>query len=130
MASERTVVEAALARPRISLAVVLIAIPLACWLWVIIMARDMYGPMTGASAWMMTITWDAPRVVLLWAMWAAMMAGMMLPSVAPLLMLYARAMRNRESVHHPNRRIYAMAAGYLDVWSAFSIGATLLQRLL
>lgn len=130
MASPPTIVEAALARPRSSLAIVLIAIPLACWLWVVAMARDMYGPMSGASAWMMTVTWDAPRVVLLWAMWAAMMAGMMLPSVAPLLLLYARAMRNREGVRHPNRRIYAMAAGYLAVWAAFSIGATWLQRAL
>lgn len=24
------------------------------------MARDMYGPMTGPSAWMMAATWDAP----------------------------------------------------------------------
>jgi predicted metal-binding membrane protein len=130
MAPNRTVIEAALARPRISLAVVLIAVPLACWLWVIAMARDMYGPMSGASAWMMTITWDAPRILLLWAMWAAMMAGMMLPSIAPLLLLYARAMRNRENVRHPSRRIYAMAAGYLAVWMAFSVGATLLQRVL
>ena len=123
-------IETALARPRASLAVVLIAIPLICWAWVAAMARDMYGPMTGASAWMMTVTWDAPRLVLLWAMWAAMMAGMMLPSAAPLLILYARAMRNREGLRRPALRIYAMASGYLAVWAAFSAGATALQRLL
>jgi predicted metal-binding membrane protein len=94
------------------------------------MARDMYGPMTGPSAWMMTVTWDAPRLLLLWAMWAAMMAGMMLPSAAPLLILYARAMRNRESLLRPSARIYAMASGYLLVWAAFSVAATILQRLL
>ena len=55
------------------------------------MARDMYGPMTGASAWMMTREWDARHVFLLWAMWAVMMAGMMLPSAAPLLLLYGAA---------------------------------------
>jgi predicted metal-binding membrane protein len=130
MSRERTIVEAALARPRSSLVAILIVLPVACWVWVIAMARDMYGPMSGASAWMMTVTWDAPRVVLLWAMWAAMMAGMMLPSVAPLLLLYARAMRNRDAVRDPNRRIYAMAAGYLAIWAAFSIGATHLQRAL
>jgi predicted metal-binding membrane protein len=124
--SGRTVVEAALARPRASLVFVLIVVPLACWVWVVAMARDMYGPMSGASAWMMTVTWDAPRIVLLWAMWAAMMAGMMLPSVTPLLMLYARAMRNR-ALPHPSVRIYAMALGYVAVWAAFSIGATALQ---
>jgi predicted metal-binding membrane protein len=86
--------------------------------------------MSGASAWMMTVTWDAPRLVLLWAMWAAMMAGMMLPSALPLLMLYARGMRNRQNVTNPAARIYAMAAGYAAVWAMFSVGATVLQRLL
>jgi predicted metal-binding membrane protein len=126
----RTAVEAALARPRATLAIVLVAVPAACWGWVVVMARDMYGPMTGPSAWMMTVTWDTPRLLLLWAMWAAMMAGMMLPSAAPLLMLYARAMRNREGVQSPALRIYAMAGGYLAVWAIFSAGATALQRLL
>jgi predicted metal-binding membrane protein len=127
---DRTLVESALARPRLSLAVVLIALPLACWVWVAAMARDMYGPMTGASAWMMTVTWDTPRLVLLWAMWAAMMAGMMLPTLTPSLLLYARAVRNRDGLRNPSLHIYAMAAGYLLVWALFSIAATALQRAL
>lgn len=125
-----TVAEAILVRPRICLLIVLVGLPLACWLWVIAMARDMYGPMSGASAWMMTVEWDTQRLVLLWAMWAAMMAGMMLPSITPLLLLYARAMRNRENVRYPGLRIYAMAAGYLTIWALFSVGATVLQRVL
>jgi predicted metal-binding membrane protein len=77
---------------------------------------------------MMTVTWDAPRLLLLWAMWAAMMAGMMLPSATPMLLLYARTMRNRASEPHPARLIYAMAGGYLVVWTGFSLAATALQR--
>jgi predicted metal-binding membrane protein len=115
---------------RAVLTLVVIGIPALCWAWVVVMARDMYGPMTGASAWMMTVTWDAPRLLLLWAMWAAMMAGMMLPTAAPLLIMYARAMRNRDGQRHPARRIYAMAGGYVAVWAAFSVAATMLQRLL
>ena len=110
------------------MAIALVAIPAACWLWVIAMARDMYGPMTGASAWMMTVTWDAPRLLLLWGMWAAMMAGMMLPTMTPMLLLYARAMRNRSDGTNAAARIYAMAAGYVAVWAIFSVGATMLQR--
>jgi predicted metal-binding membrane protein len=125
-----TLVEAALGRPSLTLVVLVAILPLACWAWVVAMARDMYGPMTGASAWMMTVTWDAPRLLLLWAMWAAMMAGMMLPTITPLLMLYARAVRNRTDVTNPAPRIYAMASGYVTVWAVFSIGATLLQRAL
>jgi predicted metal-binding membrane protein len=128
MPSKPTAVEAALGSPRASLVVVLILVPLLCWTWVVAMARDMYGSMSGAAAWMMTVTWDAPRILLLWAMWAAMMAGMMLPSATPLMLLYARVLRNRHGVQRPALRIYAMGLGYLAVWAAFSIAATMLQR--
>jgi predicted metal-binding membrane protein len=120
--------ESVLRRDRLTLSVVLIGIPLTCWLWVILMARDMYGSMTGSSAWMMTMVWDTPHLVLLWAMWAAMMAAMMLPSAAPFVLLYAGAARRRQS--RPALAIYALGAGYLLVWSVFSIGATALQRVL
>jgi predicted metal-binding membrane protein len=63
-------------------------------------------------------------------MWAAMMAGMMLPTIAPLLLLYARAVRNRADIGNPSLRIYAMGAGYVLVWALFSVGATALQRVL
>src|SRR6476620_9570764 len=75
----------------------LILFTLVCWAWIIVMARDMYGPMTGASAWMMTLRWEAAHVFLLWAMWAAMMAAMMLPSATPMLLLYDGAAK-RQSV--------------------------------
>ena len=94
----------------------LILVPLVCWLWIVVMARDMYGPMTGASAWTMTPVWDVPHLLLLWAMWAVMMTGMMLPSAVPLILL-------ARTGSHP----YWLAAGYVAVWALFSIGATALQ---
>jgi predicted metal-binding membrane protein len=98
-------------------------------MWIVVMARDMYGPMTGASAWMMTVVWDVPHLSLLWAMWAVMMAGMMIPSASPLLLMYAVAAR-RSSQEAIGRQVYALAAGYLAVWVVFSLGATALQRVL
>jgi predicted metal-binding membrane protein len=130
LSDQRTPVEIALAHPRHALIVVLVVIPLICWTWVLAMARDMYGSMSGASAWMMTVEWDAPRLMLLWAMWGAMMAGMMLPTVAPMVLLYARAARNRSNITNAPTRIYALAAGYTAVWLLFSVAATGLQRLL
>src|SRR5215510_5363587 len=73
-----TRLELLLGDERASLVVLLILFPLVCWSWIVVMARDMYGPMTGASAWMMTLHWDGRHVFLLWAMWAVMMVGMML----------------------------------------------------
>ena len=94
------------------------------------MARDMYGPMTGASMWMMTREWDARHLFLLWAMWAVMMAGMMVPSAAPFILLYGAAARRRVAGRRATREIYALAAGYLAMWSLFSVAATAGQRLL
>jgi predicted metal-binding membrane protein len=94
------------------------------------MARDMYGAMTGPSAWMMTPDWDPGHLILLWAMWAAMMAGMMLPTATPIVLLYGGALRNRPEPRDAGARIYALAGGYLAVWTLFSLGATALQRLL
>ena len=124
-----TLVESALRHDRAPLAVLLILIPLACWWWIVVMARDMYGPMRGASAWMMTPSWDAPHVILLWAMWAVMMTGMMLPSASPTLVIYGAAARRRDGAGAA-RHVYALAAGYLVVWALFSVGATALQRTL
>jgi predicted metal-binding membrane protein len=118
-----TFVESVLRHHRATLAVILIVIPLACWTWTVLMARDMYGPMSGASAWMMTAVWDRSHLALLWAMWAVMMAAMMLPSASPFVLLYARASRRAIQV-------YALAGGYVVVWALFSGAATMVQRLL
>jgi predicted metal-binding membrane protein len=106
---------------RTPLIVLLILFPLVCWAWIVVMARDMYGPMTGASAWMMTPRWDAPHLMLLWAMWAVMMTGMMLPSATPMITLAGNAGQARAG------QTWLLVLGYLAVWAVFSLGATALQ---
>jgi predicted metal-binding membrane protein len=128
--SRLTLIESAVQHDRAVLLVVLVAIPLAAWAWIVVMARDMYGTMRGASAWMMTSTWDTPHVLLLWAMWAVMMTAMMVPTAAPLILLYAATARKHAEAASPAWRIYALAAGYLTVWWLFSAVATAVQRLL
>jgi predicted metal-binding membrane protein len=103
-------------RDRLPLLVLLVLLPLVSWWWIVVMARDMYGPMTGASAWMMTPHWDGPHLALLWAMWAVMMIAMMLPSATPMILLAGGA-----------QRTYLLAAGYVVAWASFSVGATALQ---
>ena len=124
-----TILESALRYDRTPAVVLLVLLPLVSWMWIVVMARDMYGPMTGASAWMMTAVWDVPHLLLLWAMWAVMMTGMMLPSASPMLLLYGVVAR-RSAQASAGRQIYALAAGYLIVWTVFSLGATALQRVL
>ena len=80
------------------------------------------GPMTG-----MTIrAWGAADWLGLFAMWAVMIVGMMLPSAAPVIMLILGAYRLRGDA---NARLAAVAfiGGYAIVWTAFSAVAAVGQ---
>jgi predicted metal-binding membrane protein len=61
-------------------------------------------------------------------MWAVMMVAMMLPTAAPMILLYARIARGRPAASPSWVRTFA--AGYLAVWTAFSAAATITQALL
>lgn len=106
----------------------LAVLTLACWAWVYPMARDMYGAMDGPAAWMMTTDWDVERTLWLCAMWIVMMAGMMLPTAAPVFLLYAGALRRKSATQGRLWSVSALVGGYLVVWTLFSIAATALQR--
>ena len=126
----RTSLESLLLRDRWLVGGALVITVTLCWAWIVPMARDMYGSMQGPSAWMMTDTWDFPHLALLFGMWVVMMAGMMLPSAAPTLFLYAGVIRKSPEGLSARAHVYAFAAGYLLVWTAFSLIATVLQRVL
>ena len=66
-----TLLESALRYERTPVVVLLVLLPMVSWVWIAVMARDMYGPMTGASAWMMTTVWDVRHLALHWEMWAS-----------------------------------------------------------
>ena len=91
------------------------------------MALDMYGPMTGSSAWMMTRTWDFTHQALLFAMWAVMMIAMMLPSASPAVFRYASVERRNTDSGCVPARAFAFVTGYLVVWTIFSLIATAFQ---
>ena len=124
-----TAVETLLRRERLWVLTGLAAACLMCWAWIVPMALDMYGPMHGASSWMMANMPLRRYGALLFAMWTVMMTGMMLPSAAPTLLLFTRVVRSHDAAHTP-RRAYSFLGGYLLVWTAFSLVATLLQLLL
>jgi predicted metal-binding membrane protein len=128
--AKRTTVEILVRRDRWLVGGALAVITFMCWAWIVPMGRDMYGTMTGASAWMMTMEWDTTHLVLLFAMWVVMMAGMMLPSAAPALLLYAGVIRKSPAGDRTHAHVYAFAGGYLVIWTVFSLLATVLQRVL
>jgi len=60
-------------------------------------------------------------------MWVVMMAGMMIPSVAPMVLTHAAIMRRRATRPAPFVSSGLFLAGYLIAWSAFSAVAALAQ---
>ena len=94
-----TAVEILLRRERLWILTGLAAACLMCWAWIVPMALDMYGPMHGASSWMMADTPLLRYGTLLFAMWTVMMAGMMLPSAAPTLLLFTMVVRSHDAEH-------------------------------
>ena len=71
--------------------------------------------------------WRAMEFVLAFAMWAAMMVGMMAPSAMPMIFMYARVGRHAESQHTPLVPTVWFATGYFLIWVAFALLATLVH---
>jgi predicted metal-binding membrane protein len=72
-------------------------------------------------------SWAPADFGFMFAMWSVMMIGMMTPSVAPMVLLYAAAGRKAAESGAPLASAGWFFAGYVAVWIAFSAVATLSQ---
>ncbi len=73
------------------------------------------------------IGWDITYFTTMFLMWAIMMVGMMLPSAAPMILLYGRVARQKADLTPVYKNLYSFMAGYLLIWTGFSLLATILQ---
>jgi predicted metal-binding membrane protein len=71
--------------------------------------------------------WRAVEFAYVFVMWAVMMVGMMAPSAAPMILMYARVARQGRAQGKPFAATGWFAAGYVIAWSGFSLAATFLQ---
>jgi predicted metal-binding membrane protein len=101
------------------------------WAYLVMMAAGMDLEPTGESARALAAprleAWSPGYFAMMLSMWTVMMVAMMLPSAAPLLLVYARIARQNREQGQPIAPTGAFAAGYLLAWTAFSVAATLLQ---
>jgi predicted metal-binding membrane protein len=114
-----------LRRDRVSILLALAGVTAVAWAYLFVLARDM--PAMDMAGMAMPMPWTASTFALTLAMWAVMMVGMMLPSAAPMILMFAamnRRQRERGSVAVPTS---VFVIGYVLVWAAFSLGATVLQ---
>jgi predicted metal-binding membrane protein len=74
--------------------------------------------------------WDAAYWLTMLVMWWVMMIAMMIPSAAPMILLYARVFRQAQARGQFSTALAptgSFAAGYLACWLGFSALATALQ---
>ncbi|TPK18415.1 DUF2182 domain-containing protein [Mesorhizobium sp. B2-5-9] len=147
-----TALEAVLRRDRAVVTAALAVIAVFAWAYVLWLAADMGSPVSGGEAGDMAgmdmasmnmggmdmgaavvpgfRAWASADFVFTFTMWAVMMVGMMTPSVAPMLLLYAGVGRKALADSRPIASTAWFFTGYLVVWVVFSIVATGAQWLL
>jgi predicted metal-binding membrane protein len=133
--TDTSVLEAVLRRDRFVVVAGLVAVIVVAWIWIVL------GAGTGMSAVAMTqmagmpdmdmmmerAVWTPGYAALIFAMWWVMMVAMMLPSAAPMLLLFARVNRAQKARDRPYVATGIFAAGYLAAWGGFSALAAGLQ---
>lgn len=72
-------------------------------------------------------SWTAVHAVFMMTMWTVMMVGMMTPSAAPMILIYTQVARQATTLGKPFVSAGWFTSGYLLVWAAFALLATLSQ---
>ena len=113
----------------------LAGVTLVSWLYLLALADQMMpkvmpkalSGMAMAMPMPMPAAWTATTFWLMFVMWWVMMLGMMLPSAAPMILMFATLNRNKAARGGAFVPTFVFAAGYLLVWGGFSLAATLAQ---
>lgn len=71
--------------------------------------------------------WSLSLFAFMFSMWAVMMVGMMVPSAAPMILIYTQVARQATTLGKTFVSAGWFTAGYLLAWIAFSLAATSAQ---
>lgn len=124
-----TTLEAMLRRDRGIVLLGLAGITLLAWAYIVYLARDMNTGMAMSSDMGMPLvqSWGSVDFALMFVMWAVMMTAMMVPTAAPMVLVYANLNRKRRDSQPAVTLTAVFLLGYLVIWSAFAALATVAQ---
>jgi predicted metal-binding membrane protein len=118
-------------RDRIAVLVALSGVTALAWLYLFDLASAMPGMSDGrmseAGAMLQMHAWTPRHFAMMFLMWAVMMIGMMVPTAAPMTLVYAAVARKAARQGTPVAPTAAFVAGYVTMWTAFSLVATVVQ---
>ncbi|MFQ5742668.1 MAG: DUF2182 domain-containing protein [Acidobacteriota bacterium] len=124
--------ESALKRDRAIVASGLLILTLLAWIYTVREAASMEtingAVEAGAGMAMPSMQpWSAVDATWVFLMWNVMMVAMMIPSAAPMVLLFAAVNRKRREQERPFVPTGLFLLGYLFAWSSFSALATVAQ---
>jgi len=114
-------------RDFLSITISLAGITVLAWAYVIMMAKDMSTPAYLSMAALQIQNWSSGYFWMMFSMWAVMMVGMMVPSAAPMILIYAAVAKKAERQGMPIASTGAFTSGYILMWIIFSLLVTLVQ---
>lgn len=121
-------IEAAIKRDQMIVLVGLVGVSVLAWTYMLYLAWDMKNMDVGMKVAMpQMLSWGALDLVLTFVMWAVMMVAMMVPSVSPMVLLFATINRKRRAEQSPFVPTSVFLLGYLVIWTGFSAIATSAQ---
>jgi predicted metal-binding membrane protein len=123
-----TPLEAVLTRDRAIVMSGLAGVVVLAWAYIFYLAWGMRNMDMGMEMAMPRMqSWGAIDLILLFVMWSVMMVAMMLPSAAPMVLMFATVNRRRLQRQDPFVPTGVFVLGYLVVWSGFSAAAVTAQ---
>ena len=114
-----------LKRDRLVVGAALALITAAAWAYLTWLAQATRMP--GMAMMPGFMPWTPAHGLFVFVMWVVMMVGMMTPSAAPMVLLYAQVARQARTLGKPFAPAGWFAGGYLLAWTAFAAIATLAQ---
>jgi predicted metal-binding membrane protein len=105
----------------------------AAWMYLVVEARPMSAGMSERSmahamqSMVQVQPWAAAELAPRLLMWAVMMVAMMVPTAAPMTLVYAAVARKAAREDRPVAPTFVFVAGYLAIWALFSVAATAAQ---
>jgi len=138
-----TTLESLLKRDRVIVIIALVAVSVFAWAFILagagmgMSAFEMTAASRGGTvkdsvmsamdAMITPATWTPAYALLMLSMWWVMMVAMMLPSAAPMILLFALVNRRSGEKGGPFVPAAVFAGGYLAAWGGFSVVAVMLQ---
>jgi predicted metal-binding membrane protein len=125
---EENLVEKVLKRDRLIVILGLLGVIVVAWIYTISLMRsmganefnpDMISPQSHP--------WTLSGFLLNFVMWTVMQIAMMTPTAVPMLLFYAKVIRQKYPERSPYSRAGLFLLGYLVIWAGFSLIATVAQ---